>query len=154
MAETMRGLLYAVTQKGGTAQKLSIPGYTFAGKTGTAQKVDPVTRHYSPDRSGRRRSWASRPRRTARLVLFVMIDEPQGSHHGSDVAGPIWQDVMVDSLRWLGRAADGADGHRPNDKADKSDDGKPVRKPPADAGGGHRGRRRRTDERGAGVRRR
>ena len=38
----------AVTQKGGTAQKLSVPGYLFAGKTGTAQKVDPVTRHYSP----------------------------------------------------------------------------------------------------------
>jgi hypothetical protein len=32
----------------------------------------------------------------------VLIDEPVGSHHGSDVAGPIWQDVMIDALRWMG----------------------------------------------------
>jgi cell division protein FtsI (penicillin-binding protein 3) len=101
VAETMRGFLHAVTQKGGTAQKLSIPGYTFAGKTGTAQKVDPVTRHYAPQ------FWAASfvgyaPKENPRLVLFVMIDEPQGAHHGSDVAGPVWQDVMIDALRWLG----------------------------------------------------
>jgi cell division protein FtsI (penicillin-binding protein 3) len=101
LAATMRGLLHTVTQKGGTAQKLSVPGYLFAGKTGTAQKVDPVTRHYSPT------NWAASfvgfaPYQNPRLVLFVMIDEPLGAHHGSDVAGPIWQDVMIDALRWLG----------------------------------------------------
>jgi cell division protein FtsI (penicillin-binding protein 3) len=101
LAETMRGFLHAVTQKGGTAQKLSIPGYTFAGKTGTAQKVDPLTRHYSPT------FWAASfvgfaPSVNPRLVLFVLIDEPTGSHHGSDVAGPVWQEVMIDALRWLG----------------------------------------------------
>jgi cell division protein FtsI (penicillin-binding protein 3) len=101
LAATMRTLLYAVTQKGGTAQKLSVPGYKFAGKTGTAQKVDPVTRHYSPT------NWAASfvgfaPYQSPRMVLFVLIDEPYGAHHGSDVAGPIWQDVMIDALRWLG----------------------------------------------------
>ena len=68
-------MLHGVTQKGGTAQKLAVPGYLFAGKTGTAQKVDPVTRHYSPT-SGWRRSWASRPIEDPALVLFVMVDEP------------------------------------------------------------------------------
>jgi cell division protein FtsI (penicillin-binding protein 3) len=101
LAETMRTMLHAVTLKGGTAQKLAVPGYLFAGKTGTAQKVDPVTRHYSADH------WVASfagfaPLKDPRLVLLVIIDEPFGSHHGSDVAGPIWQDVMVDSLRWLG----------------------------------------------------
>ncbi|HEX9100618.1 MAG TPA: penicillin-binding protein [Polyangia bacterium] len=101
LATTMRGLLHAVSQKGGTAQKLSVPGYLFAGKTGTAQKVDPVTRHYSAT------NWAASfvgfaPYQAPRIVLFVMIDEPLGSHHGSDVAGPIWQDVMIDALRWMG----------------------------------------------------
>ena len=101
LAETMRGLLHGVTQKGGTAQKLSVPGYLFAGKTGTAQKVDPVTRHYSPT------SWVASfvgfaPYQNPRMVLYVMVDEPYGSHHGSSVAGPIWQDVMIDALRWLG----------------------------------------------------
>ena len=101
LAATMRTLLHAVTQKGGTAQKLSVPGYLFAGKTGTAQKVDPVTRHYSPT------NWVASfvgfaPYRSPRIVLYVMIDEPYGSHHGSEVAGPVWQDVMIDALRWLG----------------------------------------------------
>jgi cell division protein FtsI (penicillin-binding protein 3) len=101
LAATMRALLHGVTQKGGTAQKLSVPGYLFAGKTGTAQKVDPVTRHYSPT------SWVASfvgfaPYQNPRMVLYVMVDEPYGSHHGSSVAGPIWQDVMIDALRWLG----------------------------------------------------
>jgi cell division protein FtsI (penicillin-binding protein 3) len=101
LAETMRGLLHAVSLKGGTAQKLSVPGYLFGGKTGTAQKVDPVTKRYSPT------NWAASfvgfaPYQSPRIVLFVLIDEPLGSHHGSDVAGPIWQDVMIDALRWMG----------------------------------------------------
>jgi cell division protein FtsI (penicillin-binding protein 3) len=101
LAETMRALLHGVTQKGGTAQKLSVPGYLFAGKTGTAQKVDPMTRHYSPT------NWVASfvgfaPYQSPRMVLFVVVDEPYGSHHGSNVAGPIWQDVMIDALRWMG----------------------------------------------------
>ncbi len=100
MAETMRTMLVAVTQKGGTAEKLTVPGYTFAGKTGTAQKVDPVTRRYSTEK------WASSfagfaPAVHPRLVLFVMIDEPQGSHYGSMVAGPVFAEVMRDALRAL-----------------------------------------------------
>jgi cell division protein FtsI (penicillin-binding protein 3) len=101
LARTMRGMLEAVTQKGGSAEKLSIPGYRFAGKTGTAQKVDPMTRRYSTDR------WASSfvgfaPATDPRLVIFVMVDEPEGSHYGSLVAGPVFQEVMIDALRWLG----------------------------------------------------
>jgi cell division protein FtsI (penicillin-binding protein 3) len=101
VAATMKTMLIAVTQKGGTAAGLALPGYTFAGKTGTAQKVDPVTRHYSTDK------WASSfvgfaPADDPRMVLFVMIDEPQGTHYGSMVAGPVFAEVMADALRWLG----------------------------------------------------
>jgi cell division protein FtsI (penicillin-binding protein 3) len=97
----LRLMLHAVTQKGGTAEHLQLPGYTFAGKTGTAQKVDPVTRHYSTDK------WASSfvgfaPADKPRLVLFVMVDEPTGTHYGSLVAGPVFVEVMADALRWLG----------------------------------------------------
>jgi cell division protein FtsI (penicillin-binding protein 3) len=101
LAATLRKLLYAVTQKGGTAEKLQLPGYRFGGKTGTAQKVDPVTRHYSTDK------WASSfvgfaPLEDPRLVLFVMIDEPTGTHYGSMVAGPVFQETVNDALHWLG----------------------------------------------------
>jgi cell division protein FtsI (penicillin-binding protein 3) len=103
LAATMRTMLHAVTEKGGTAEKVSLPGYRFAGKTGTAQKVDPVTRHYSTDK------WASSfvgfaPLEDPRLVIFVMVDEPQGTHYGSMVAAPVFAEVMVDALPWLGVA--------------------------------------------------
>ena len=43
-AREMREMLEMVTQKGGTAEGIVLPGYKIAGKTGTAQKVDPATR--------------------------------------------------------------------------------------------------------------
>jgi cell division protein FtsI (penicillin-binding protein 3) len=121
LAETMRTLLHGVTQKGGTAQKLSVPGYLFAGKTGTAQKVDPATKHYSPT------NWVASfvgfaPYQSPRIVLYVMVDEPYGSHHGSTVAGPIWQDVMIDALRWLGVP--------PTEPLVAANDATPEKKPP------------------------
>ncbi len=101
LAATVRGMLFAVSQKGGTAEKLSIPGYHFGGKTGTAQKVDPATRQYSKEK------WASSfvgfaPVEDPRLVVYVMVDEPQGGHYGSMVAGPVFQETMIDAMRWLG----------------------------------------------------
>ncbi len=101
LASTLRTMLQAVTQPGGTAEKLSLPGYRFAGKTGTAQKVDPATRRYSNEK------WASSfvgfaPLDDPRIVLYVVIDEPQGGHFGSLVAGPVFEEVVGDALRWLG----------------------------------------------------
>ena len=105
-AATMARLLHAVTLPGGTGEKLAIPGYPAAGKTGTAQKVDPVTRRYSVDK------WASSfvgfaPLADPRLVILVMVDEPHGVHYGGVIAGPIWREVMIDSLRYLGVTPDG-----------------------------------------------
>jgi cell division protein FtsI (penicillin-binding protein 3) len=100
VAKTMRSMLFAVTQKGGTGHLLAIPGYPAGGKTGTAQKVDPVTRQYSKE------NWSSSfvgfaPLDDPRLLIFVMIDEPAGTHLGGSVAGPVWRDVMLESLRYL-----------------------------------------------------
>jgi len=98
-----------------------VPGYLFAGKTGTAQKVDPATKHYSPT------NWVASfvgfaPYQSPRIVLYVMVDEPYGSHHGSTVAGPIWQDVMIDALRWLGVP--------PTEPLVAANDATPEKKPP------------------------
>jgi cell division protein FtsI (penicillin-binding protein 3) len=100
-AHTVREMLHAVTLKGGTGQKLAIPGYPAAGKTGTAQKVDPVTRRYSAEK------WVSSfvgfaPYQAPRLLIMVTVEEPADTHLGGAVAGPIWHDVMVDALRYLG----------------------------------------------------
>jgi cell division protein FtsI (penicillin-binding protein 3) len=101
LATTLRTMLFAVTQKGGTAEKVSLPGYRFGGKTGTAQKVDSATRRYSNEK------WASSfvgfaPFDDPRIALYVVIDEPQGGHFGSLVAGPVFEEVVGDALRWLG----------------------------------------------------
>ncbi len=100
VAATMRQMLFAVIQPGGTGEKLAIPGYRAGGKTGTAQKVDPATRRYSTDK------WASSfvgfaPLDDPRLVIFVMVDEPSGTHYGSMVAGPVWRETMEAALHYL-----------------------------------------------------
>ncbi len=100
-AATMRQMLRAVMEKKGTGEKLDIPGYPVAGKTGTAQKVDPNTRRYSPE------FWASSfvgfaPYDDPRILLFVMVDEPHEGHYGGEVAGPIFVKVASAVLPYLG----------------------------------------------------
>ena len=100
LAGTLRQLLFAVSQVG-TAKELFLPGYHFGGKTGTAQKVDAATHRYSNDK------WSSSfvgfaPLVEPRLVLYVVIEEPEGTHFGSVVAGPVFVETMNDALRWLG----------------------------------------------------
>lgn len=100
-ARTLREMLHAVMLKGGTGDDLAIPGYPAAGKTGTAQKVDPMTRRYSTDK------WVSSfvgfaPYQAPRLLIMVTVEEPTDTHYGGTVAGPIWRDVMIDGLRYLG----------------------------------------------------
>lgn len=113
-AEQLQKMLRAVMEKKGTGAALDIPGYPVAGKTGTAQKVDPNTRHYSPE------FWASSfmgyaPADNPRLLLFVMIDEPQEGHYGAAVAGPVFVKVMSAALPYLGVPpqvnSDGAAAH-------------------------------------------
>jgi cell division protein FtsI (penicillin-binding protein 3) len=100
-AQTMVDMLKLVTEKGGTAEGLIIPGYKIAGKTGTAQKVDPATRRYSTDK------WVSSflgfvPAEEPRLAMLVVIDEPSGSHYGSTVAGPVFRDIAEQAMKYLG----------------------------------------------------
>ncbi|MCA9667298.1 MAG: PASTA domain-containing protein [Myxococcales bacterium] len=102
VARTVRDMLVSVTQPGGTAVEAALERYTVAGKTGTAQKVDPVTGTYAKDR------WvasfvglapASRPR----LVIAVVVNEPGGDkHYGGEVAGPIFKRIAAKALRYLG----------------------------------------------------
>ncbi|HND12941.1 MAG TPA: penicillin-binding transpeptidase domain-containing protein [Pseudomonadota bacterium] len=100
-ASLLRQMLRAVMEKKGTGDKLDIPGYPVAGKTGTAQKVDPNTRRYSPE------YWASSfvgfaPYDDPRILLYVMVDEPREGHYGGEVAGPIFVKVASAVLPYLG----------------------------------------------------
>ncbi|MDW5598206.1 penicillin-binding protein 2 [Conexibacter stalactiti] len=95
--EMLRGVLAA----GGTASEAAIPGYDLAGKTGTANKVDPETGEYS-----RERYIASfmgfAPVSDPRLLISVVVDEPQGSIYGGDVAAPAFQKIAAWALPYFG----------------------------------------------------
>ena len=85
---------------GGTASEVSIPGYKLAGKTGTANKIDPKTGEYSQPPTSRRSSASRRPR-NPRLLIAVMVDEPHGAIYGGTVAAPAFGQIASFALPYL-----------------------------------------------------
>jgi cell division protein FtsI (penicillin-binding protein 3) len=98
-------MLEGVVQKGGTAQAGAIPGYRVAGKTGTAQKVDPLSGTYSVDKLFS--SFVGYlPAQAPRVVIGVFLDEPKGEHFGGMIAAPIFGEIALGTMRQLGVPAD------------------------------------------------
>ncbi len=98
-AGSLRDMLRGVFADGGTASGAAIPGYDLAGKTGTANVV--VNGQYSS--STYIASFigfvpASHPR----LLVAVMVDEPQGSIYGGSVAAPAFQKIVGWAVPYLG----------------------------------------------------
>jgi len=93
-------MLEGVFGPNGTASEVSIPGYSLAGKTGTANKIDPKTGEYS-----KFRYIASfvgfAPARHPRLLIAVMVDEPQGAIYGGVVAAPAFGKIAQFALPYL-----------------------------------------------------
>jgi cell division protein FtsI (penicillin-binding protein 3) len=105
-ARAVRGMLEMVTLKG-TAKRAQLEGYTAAGKTGTAQKIDPKTRAYSKTKHVA--SFVGfAPVENPSVVIAVVVDEPVGAYHGGDVAAPIFRDIADQILPYLGVAPDEA----------------------------------------------
>jgi cell division protein FtsI (penicillin-binding protein 3) len=99
-AIALRGMLEGVTLHG-TAKKAQLDGYSAAGKTGTAQKIDPKTKAYSSTKFvGSFVGFA--PVNNPQVVIIVVIDEPAGAYHGGDVAAPIFREVAEQILPNLG----------------------------------------------------
>jgi cell division protein FtsI (penicillin-binding protein 3) len=93
-------LLRVTTEKGGTGEDAVPAGYEIAGKTGTAQKVDPLLRGYSEDRytSG---FMGIAPADDPKLTLLIVIDEPRGAIYGGTVAAPVFKAVCEKVLPYL-----------------------------------------------------
>jgi len=101
--EVMR-MMELATLDGGTAPRAQVPGYRVAGKTGTAHK---------PENGGyAEHKYVSSfvglgPVSDPRLVVAVMLDEPQGvKYYGGDVGAPVFSTVMGQALRLMGVAPD------------------------------------------------
>jgi cell division protein FtsI (penicillin-binding protein 3) len=99
-ARRLTEMMVEVTEKGGTAEAAAIPGFSVAGKTGTAQKIDPVTRAYS--RSLYVASFVGfAPADRPEVVVLVLIDEPKKSIYGGLVAAPAFKAIASASLSAL-----------------------------------------------------
>jgi membrane peptidoglycan carboxypeptidase len=85
----------------GTAKKAQLDGYTAAGKTGTAQKIDAKTKTYSKTKFVA--SFVGfAPVSNPEVVIIVVIDEPGGSYHGGDVAAPVFRQIAEQILPEMG----------------------------------------------------
>lgn len=103
-ASALRRMLEGVTLKG-TAKLAQLDGYSAAGKTGTAQKIDPKTKTYS--RTKHIASFVGfAPVENPAVVIIVVIDEPAGAYHGGDVAAPVFREIAEQVLPDLGIAPD------------------------------------------------
>jgi cell division protein FtsI (penicillin-binding protein 3) len=102
---SLRTMLEGVLAAGGTASEVSIPGYQLAGKTGTAQKPDPINGGYS-DTNYVASFVGFAPARDPQVLVAVMVDEPQGQHLGGVVAAPAVQRILEFALPYLRIAPD------------------------------------------------
>ena len=98
-AQQMLAIMETVTQQGGTAKEAAIPGFTVAGKTGTAQRV--VGRTYSHSKYN---SWfiGMIPAENPVLAVAVVVEDPRGAIYGGVVAAPIFREIAAQSMRILG----------------------------------------------------
>jgi cell division protein FtsI (penicillin-binding protein 3) len=98
-AHTLTDMMVNVVRNG-TGHNAAIPGYDVAGKTGTAQKMDPATRRYS--RSPGVLSFVGFvPADDPRLAMLVLLDEPKNEKWGSEAAAPIFSAIGREALRYL-----------------------------------------------------
>jgi cell division protein FtsI (penicillin-binding protein 3) len=83
----------------GTGKKAILDGYTSAGKTGTAQKINPLTHRYGSKDIASFSGFA--PVNNPAITVTVIIDSPVGPHHGGDVAAPVFGRVAQQALEYL-----------------------------------------------------
>lgn len=100
-ARTLTSVLRGVVSDGGTGAMANLEEFAVAGKTGTAQKPDLSRGGYAPGKS-----IASFigfvPADEPRLVILVLIDEPEKSAYGGLVAAPAFRNIARGALRHLG----------------------------------------------------
>ncbi|MBK8871691.1 MAG: penicillin-binding protein 2 [Elusimicrobia bacterium] len=116
-AATLTTFMEGVVLKG-TGVDAVLPGWQVAGKTGTAQKIDPRTRAYSREKYVA--SFAGfAPSRRPRLTIVVIIDEPKGLIWGGYNAAPVFKNIAWQALSLLGVPTDEPPPPGPASKGEK-----------------------------------
>jgi cell division protein FtsI (penicillin-binding protein 3) len=104
-ADQVLQMMERVVSKEGTAPGAAIPGYRVAGKTGTAERVDPACgcyRGYTASFVG------AAPADDPKVVVGVWLDNPRGMHYGGVLGGPVFTEVTKAALAKLGVAPSGS----------------------------------------------
>jgi len=99
VAEQVRTMLEGVLAVGGTASEVSVPGYSLAGKTGTAEVAENGT--YSETKFVASFIGFA-PAQNPRLLVAVIVDQPQGDIYGGSVAAPAFGKIAGFALPYLG----------------------------------------------------
>jgi cell division protein FtsI/penicillin-binding protein 2 len=103
VAAQVRTMLTGVLAPGGTASEVRVPGYTLAGKTGTAQVAENGT--YSETKYVAS-FMGFAPADDPRLLVAVIVDQPQGEIYGGSVAAPAFGEIAAFALPYLGVPAE------------------------------------------------
>ena len=100
-AAKMRSMMQGTIVEG-TGKAAALNGYSAGGKTGTAQKIDPVTHTYSHTRTVA--SFAGiAPVNNPAISVAVVIDDPTvGTRYGSETSAPVFAEVAQEVLEYLG----------------------------------------------------
>src|SRR5699024_3457417 len=88
----------AATSDGGTAPQARVDGYRVAGKTGTANRINPETGTYED--GGYTATFAGfAPADDPEIVVQVVLHNPQDTYYGGEAAGPVFNDIMSFALK-------------------------------------------------------
>src|SRR5580692_8889779 len=99
-AATLRRLMEGVVLTGGTGTLARLDGWTAAGKTGSAQKIDPNTGRYSPTQLIASFTGFA-PINNPAVTILVSLDSPVGPHEGGMVAAPVFKRIAEQILPYL-----------------------------------------------------
>ena len=97
-SDAMKMMLTGVTDKAATGYNARVDGYQVAGKTGTAQKVNPTGRGYLSN------SYLSSfagfiPAHDPKFVIYIVVDNPKKGYYGSQVAAPVFSRIASYAVR-------------------------------------------------------
>jgi membrane peptidoglycan carboxypeptidase len=98
-AATLRRLMEGVVLNG-TGTRARLDGWTSAGKTGSAQKIDPNTGRYSPTQLIASFTGFA-PINNPAVTILISLDSPVGPHEGGQVAAPVFKRVAEQVLPYL-----------------------------------------------------
>jgi len=98
-AQTLKEILQSVMLPGGTGTHASLEGYTAAGKTGTARKVDDSGQYANDRHVASFIGFA--PVENPQIAVLVVIDEPRGQIYGGAVAAPVFKKIAQSTLNYL-----------------------------------------------------